>query len=197
MLGFLEPVRARFNGLVSDMTPRDRALLLGLLLSLYAGLIVGGFWLSQSILGDLRSRVATREAAMVRLEEMEAGLVRNSAKVEEIEDLLRNNATQDLPSFVEKAAAKLGLGANLKAVRAKGATTEGNLEERSYTIELERVTLAQMTDLLFELETAGFPLRIRTTRLKTSGPPGTRVLTANFEVSAYKLVESAKATEGI
>ena len=195
MSTLLEPARARFNGLVSDMTPRDRALFLGLTLSLYGGLIVGSFWLGGNILSDVRSRIAMREAAAVRLSAMEEDLARNASDAEAIEALLREHATQDLPSFVEKTALKLGLGTNLKAVKAKGTTTTGNIEEKSFTIELDKVTLAQLTDLLFEMETSGYPLRIRTTRLKTVGPPGTRVLTGSLEVSRFKIEDAAVPTE--
>jgi hypothetical protein len=116
--------------------------------------------------------------------------------VAEIEEVLRQNESQDLPSFVEKAALKLGLGANLKAVKAKGTTTTGNIEEKAFTIEIDKVTVTQLTDLLFEMETTGYPLRIRSTRLKTSGPPGSRLLSGTLEVSRFKLDESGTTTEG-
>ncbi len=194
MSTFLEPARARFNGLVSDMSPRDRALFLGLTLCLYGGLLAGALWLGGSILGDLRSRISLREEATQRLEAMEAELANNSAKAAEIEALLRANADQDLPSFVEKAALKLGLGTNLKAVRAKGTTTTGNIEDKAFSIELDKLSLGQLTDLLFELETTGYPLRIRSTRLKTVGPPGARLLSGTLEVSRFRLEEATTST---
>lgn len=196
MSALLEPARARFNGYVSDMSPRDRALFLGLTLSLYGGLLLGSLWLGSSILGDLRSRSSARESVATRLEAMESELKANSAKAAEIETVLRENANQDLPSFVEKAALKLSLGSNLKAVKAKGTTSIGNIEEKSFNIELDKISLGQLTELLFEMETTGYPLRIRTTRLKTVGPPGQRLLSGTLEVSRFKLDESGTTTEG-
>lgn len=195
MATILEPVRVRFNGYVSDMSARDRALFLGLALSLYSGLLLGSLWLGSSILGDLRSRVAAREDAAERIEEMERELAANASKADEIEKVLKEHASQDLPSFVEKAATKLSLGQNLKAVKAKGASTIGNIEEKSFNIELDKISVGQLTELLYEMETSGYPLRVQTTRLKTVGPPGTRLLSGTLEVSRYKLDESG-TTEG-
>ena len=60
---------------------------------------------------------------------------------------------------------------------------------KSYTVELDKVSLGQLTDFLFEVETNGFPMRIRSSRMKASGAAGTRVLSATFEANAYSLNE--------
>lgn len=193
---FLDPLRSRFGGLVADMSPRDRNLFLGLVLCVYLGALGAAAWGGKSFLADAQSRITAKQAAVTRLEAMETEYVANVAKVTEIEDTLRKNATQDFPSFAEKAAAKHSLGTNLKAVREKGATTEANLQVKTYTVELDRVSLAQLTDFLFELETTGYPLRIQTMRVKTNGPPGQRLLSPTFEVAAYKLDESGETAAG-
>lgn len=188
-LTFFVPVRTRFAGLVADMSPRDRNLFLGLIVSAGLAVLGGAAWGGKSLLADLNSRIATKQAALAQLEEMEAEYAANAAKVVEIEATLRQNANQDLPSYVEKAAAKHGLTSNLKAVREKGVSNQGTLEVKSYTVELDKVSLGQLTDFLFEVETNGFPMRIRSSRMKASGAAGTRVLSATFEANAYSLNE--------
>ncbi len=188
-LTIFEPVRSRFSALVADMSPRDRSLFLGLVIAAYLGALGVAAWGGKSLLSDVQSRIATKQTALTRLEAMQAEYAQNSAKVAEIEETLRTNANQDLPSYVEKAAQKVGVGTNLKAVREKGVATQGNLEEKSYTVEIDKVTLTQMTDFLFEIETNGFPMRIRTSRVKTSGAAGARLLSATFEISAYRLTD--------
>ncbi len=196
MLSFMEPLRGRFGSLVGDMSPRDRTLFLGLILFAYLGALSLAGWAGSGLLGDLQSRIATKSDALSRLEAIEGEFVANTAKVTEIEATLRTTATQDLASFVEKAAQTHDLTANLKAVREKGVTTTGNLVETSYAVELEKVTLVQLTAFLGEIEGGAYPLKVRTARLKTNGAPGTRLLTASFEVAAYKLDESATAAGG-
>lgn len=196
MLSFLEPVRTRFGGLVADMSPRDRSLFLGLVVCAYLGVLGVAAWGGKAVLSDVQSRITTKQAALVRLEDMESEYVANSAKVEDIEDTLRKNAKQEFAAYAEKSAQKHGLTTNLKAVREKGASTQGNLEEKTFTVELEKVTLAQLVDFLYEVEANGYPLKIRSSRIKASGAPGARLLTATFEVSAYKLTDDAETTEG-
>lgn len=192
MAGFtmFEPVRSRFSALVADMSPRDRSLFLGLVIAAYLGALGVTAWGGKSLLSDVQSRISTKQTALTRLESMQSEYAANSARVVEIEDTLRTNANQDLASYVEKAAQKVGVGTNLKAVREKGVSTQGNLEEKSYTVDIDKVTLTQLTDFLFEIETNGFPMRIRTSRVKTSGAAGARLLSATFEISAFRLDES-------
>lgn len=188
-MNLMEPLRQRFSGLVADMSPRDRNLFLGLVVSAYIGVLLLAGWAGKGLLDDLQSRISTRQSALTRIEALESGYVENEAKVKEIEEILRKNATEELPSYLEKAAAKHGLTGNLKAVREKGTDTEANLQEKQYTVDLDKVSVAQLTDFLFEVETNGFPMRIRTSRVKATGAPGTRLLTVAFEVSSYRLVD--------
>ncbi len=191
---FLEPVRARFHGLVADMSPRDRNLFLGLVVMAYIAILGAAGWGGKGLLADLQSRISTRETALTRLQELETQYVANEGKVKEIEDILRKNGKEELPSYVEKAAQKYGLSPNLKAVREKGSNTEGNLVEKTYTVELDKLALSQLTDFLFEVETNNYPMRIRTGRIKATGAPGTRLLGVTFEVSAFSLDESGEAS---
>lgn len=188
-----EPVRSRFNALVAEMSPRDRALFVGLVLGAYFAAFFTAFWLATGILGDLRSRAALREDALARLTTLEAGYEANAGQVREIEATLRANASQDLPSFIEKAAGKAGVTDKLKGVREKAVDTEGNLEIKVYSIELDKVSLAETVDFLHETETGGYPLRIRTGRFKTTGAAGSRLLSVSLEAAAYRLTDEAPA----
>ena len=97
---------------------------------------------------------------------------------------------------MEKASQKVGIVDNLKGVREKSARTEGNLEEKTFNVDLDKVSLGQLTSFLYEVEATGYPLQIRSTRVKASGQPGSRVLTVAMEISAVQLVEDAAAGAG-
>jgi type II secretory pathway component PulM len=187
----MEPVRARFGGLVADMSPRDRRLFLGLVLAGYGGVLFMAFWFGSTFLADLRSRIDARNDALARLRELESSYVANSSKVKDIEEELRKSADQDFQAYVEKAADKAGVSSSLKAVREKGVSEVGTLQEKTYTIELAPVSLDALTSFLYEMETGGFPLRIHTSRLKASGAAGTRTVSVALELSAFRLVEVA------
>lgn len=189
-LAFMEPIRARFGGLVADMSPRDRKLFLGLVIAGYGGAIFMAYWLGSGLLTDLDSRLKTREDALFRLGEMQVEYLRNASQVAEIEASLRENANQDFQSYVERAAQTVGIAANLKSVREKGVSEIGTLQEKTYTVEVDKVTLQQLTEFLYEVEAGGFPLKIRSNRIKTAGQEGTRTLTATLELSAFRLNEA-------
>jgi type II secretory pathway component PulM len=178
------------------MSPRDRRLFLGLVIACYGGAVFMAFWLGSGFLSDLDSRVDTRDDALMRLSSMEADYVRNADQVAAIEDSLRQNANQDFQSYVERAAATVGVTSNLKSVREKGVSELGTLQEKTYAVELDRVTVQQLSEFLFELEAGGFPLRIRTSRIKGSGQAGSRVVTASLELSAFRLNEQVPLAPG-
>ncbi|MFN7145753.1 MAG: hypothetical protein ACK4YP_18405, partial [Myxococcota bacterium] len=149
----MEPVRERFSELVATMSPRDRALFVGLVIFVLLALLGAGWWLGRSILGDVQSRVQAREEALATLEGLAAQNAAALEQVGEIEEELRRHAGQDLPSFIEKQAQGGGLSANLQGVREKQTITEGTLEEKVYTVELTKITLAQLTTFLHAIET--------------------------------------------
>lgn len=191
MTRLIENLRGRFGDLVASMTPRDRRLFVGLVIFVYIAVVGGVFWLGRAQLRDLQSRVADREQTLTLVKTLAADEAEGRDQVKTIEEELKRNATQDLPSFMEKATQKLGMSAQLLGVREKGTTTEGTLEEKTYGVELSKLTLQQLVDFLHEVETTRYPLKIRSTKVKTQTIGGQKVLNVSLEVSAFRLVEAA------
>jgi type II secretory pathway component PulM len=191
MTTVLEPVRERFAELVASMSARDRSLLVGLLAFLVIAVGGGAWWLGRSALGDVRSRISQREDTVALLNGLASDNEEAAAQVKSIEDELRKSAGQDLPSFVEKAAEKTGISANLQGVREKQVSTEGTLEEKTYTVEVTKISLQQLTDFLYEVETGGYPLKVRSMKTKAITASGVKVLNVSMEVSAFRLLEAA------
>lgn len=192
-MSLIANLRARFDGLVKSMTPRDRKLLTGLVVALPLLLLLGLGWGGRRALADLESRVVVQEEALASLKTLAVEHAQSAAKVEEIEANLRRYEGQDLASFVERAAQKTGISGNFQ-VREKAVSTEGTLEEKSFSVEVSKITLQQLVDLLYELETSGYPLRIRSMKTRVATVAGQKMLNASLEVSAFRLVETA--TEG-
>lgn len=188
-LTVMEPVRARFSELVASMSPRDRTLAIGLVVFVVLSLLGGGYWLGRSILGDVRSRVEQRESTLALIKGLAADQAEATEQVATIEAELRKSSGQDLPSFMEKAAAKVGISTNLQGVREKQVVTEGSLEEKTYTVEVSKITLDQLTEFLYEVETGGYPLRVRTMKTKATTVAGAKLLNLSLEVSAFRLLD--------
>ncbi len=190
MTTVVEPVRARFSEIVASMSARDRVLLLGLVGFGLLSLLGGGWWLGRSILSDLQGRIDDRESAVALLSGLASDQEEAAAEVARIEADLQKSADQDLPSFIEKAAEKNGISTNLQGVREKQVTTEGRLEEKSYTVEVTKLTLQQLTDFLYAVETGDYPLRVRTAKTRTTTVGGVKLLSLSLEISAFRLVEA-------
>ena len=189
----LEPVRGRFAELVATMSSRDRALFLGLTVFVVLVLLGGGWWLGRTLVGDVESRVASREETLALLRGLAAENAAAAAQVESIEAELRKNAGEDLPSFIEKKAGEVGIAANLQGVREKQIITEGTLEERTYSVEVTKITLQQLTGFLYAIETDGYPLRARSTKVKSVTQQGVKLLNVSMEISAFKLTDEGTA----
>lgn len=191
MSRFVETLRGRFGDMVAAMTPRDRKLFVGLVVFVYTAVVGGALWFGRGQIAELQGRVADREETLTLVKLLAADQVAGADQVKTIEEELKRNANQDLPSFMEKAAQKVGISGQLQGVREKGTTTERTLEDKSYGVELSKLSLQQLVDFLHEVETSRYPLKIRNAKIKSQTLAGQKVLNVTLEVSAFRLVEAA------
>jgi hypothetical protein len=153
------------------------------------GLLAGGFWWGQSTLDDLRSRVAARTDLLARLEAMARDYAGARSKAADIEAAIARHAGTDLSAFLEQAASRTGIRENLDAVREKSTTSEGDLEDKRYTVTLSRLQLPDLANFLYEAESAGYPLKVRTAKIRTLTQKDEKLLNLTLEVSAFRLIE--------
>lgn len=189
----LEPLKLRFTALVTAMSARDRKLFVGLVVAFYVGVLGLFWWVASGAVGDERSRISLQEEKLALLKSLAEDQGATKSQVERIEAKLKEYKGQDLPSFIEKAASNTGVSANLQGVREKKHTTEGDLEETSYTVDLSKVSLQQLTEFLYEIETKGYPLKVRTLKTRVQTVAGAKLLTVNIELSSFSLVASEEA----
>jgi type II secretory pathway component PulM len=188
--GLLAPIKARFGELVAGMRPRDRQLLAGLIIFVFAGGLVGLWWVADASLGGIESRLASRRQTLGTLKELVAQQANAADKQAKIEEQLRNNAGSDLASIVERTAGKVGIGDNLKGVKERATSVDGDLEEKTYGVELDRVSLQQLVEFLHEVETGGYPLQVRTMKVNTVTSAGVKVLKVTMEMSMFRLLDA-------
>ena len=192
----MERLRIRFEEIVASLSQRDRMLLAGMLVMGTVLFLGGGFWLASRKVADLESRVSDKQHTLSLLKSMQADQEAAAGQIAAIEERLKSAAGQDLPAFVEKSAQSAGIAANLQSVREKGMTTDGNLEEKTYQVEISKITLQQMVDFLHALETGGYPLKVRSSRTKTVIVTGVKSLNVSLEVAAFRLVDAASGAAG-
>lgn len=182
------PLKARFSDVLASMSPRDRKLFVGLVVGGYLVVLGGLFWFASRQLADVQSRIASAEQTLGLVTGLAADAESASADIKRIDEQMAKYAGQDLASFVERAAQKTGVSTNLQGVREKQVVTEGSVEEHMFTIDVAKVSLQQLVEFLYEIETTGYPLKIRTMKTKVVSVSGVKMLNVSMEVSAFRML---------
>ncbi len=186
----------RLQDLLSGLSPRDRALLLGMIGVALVGVLIGGAWLLNSSLAAQRDRLSERETQLNQVTALTAEHAAASEQIEAIEARIREFEGTDLQAFLEKACKNAGVSDRLNAVREKSSSVQGNLEDKQYTVTLTKLTLSEYASFLHEVEAAGYPLKIRTTKVKRRVKGEEITLDIDMDVSAFRITEEAATQEG-
>jgi type II secretory pathway component PulM len=189
----VEMVKERFSQLVATMSPRDRWLFMGLVLTVYAAILGGLWYFGHGFLADVRSRIDSEQQTLASLSGMASDQAEAATEVAHIEAELKKNAGTDLSTFVEKAAQKIGISTSLQ-VRERETSADGNLESKTFSVEVQKISLQQVKDFLYELESTGYPLKVTGARFKTTTLAGVKVLNVSLDVTAFRLIEIATET---
>lgn len=187
------PYRSRLQRALEGMSARDRMLLYGLIIVFTLVFIgLGGAALFGHI-DSLKERCATRTAQLNMISELRLEFEEARAREKELESALEGHEDTTLSAFLEQSADKVQIRDKLKQVKERSLTTTANLEEKTYSVELSRVELGQLVDFLYVVETSGYPLLIRNTKIKTIYVSGQKLLNVDFEISAFRLTGEQEA----
>ena len=183
-------LQERLQDLLASMSPRDRSLFIGMVTALIFAVVFGSVYAMNRSLSSLDQRIDDREQTLQLVTVMAEEYQASSAQVEQIEAELRRHAGTDLSAFLEQSAEKTGIKAQLDAVKEKSTAEEGSLQEKLYAVSLSDLETSQLASFLVEIETAGFPMKIRSLKVKTRGRAGEKKLRVDMDVSAFKLLET-------
>jgi hypothetical protein len=184
----LDAILDRIQGILADMTPRDRSLALGLVVVFLVGIVAGTSWWMKSTLDALQGRLDERAKNVQFVYDAAQEYVDGQANLQVLEQDLQKTAGVDLSAFLEQAAQKASIDSP-DSVREKSTVQEGNLEEKLYTVTLNDISTQQLAEFLYEAEAAGYPLKIRSTKVKTRTKKDEKLLQVNMEISAFRAIE--------
>ena len=178
----------RIQDLLADMTPRDRMLLLGLTITLLVAIVAGSSYAMKKSLDTLEARVKERASDVQFVYVTAQEYADAQANLQVLEADLQKTSSVDLSAFLEQAAQKASIDSP-DSVREKSSATEGNLEEKQFTVTLNDISLQQLSEFLYEAEASGYPLKIRTTKVKTKTKKDEKLLQVNMDISAFRAVQ--------
>jgi type II secretory pathway component PulM len=184
----IEELLDRIQDVLADMTPRDRMLLLGLTIALLVAIVVGSSYAMKKSLDTLEARVNERANDVQYVYATAQEYADAQANLQVLEADLQKTSAVDLSAFLEQAAQKASIDSP-DSVREKSSTTEGNLEEKQFTVTLNDISQQQLAEFLYEAEASGYPLKIRTTKVKTRTKKDEKLLQVNMDISAFRAVQ--------
>jgi type II secretory pathway component PulM len=188
----IKDLLARAEASLGALSPRDRTLVVGLLaVGTLTALLVGGLAMRSS-LRSAESKVQARLETLQLIEALASDHAAADERAAEIAAQMKVHSGTELSAFLEQAARNAQVGDKLDAVREKSASTTGDVEEKVYAVSITRLSVPEMTRFLAEVETKGYPLRIRSFKVKTrSRADEPKQVDVSMDVSAFKIVAAA------
>ena len=196
-------IQAKFNTIalriqdgLAGLGDRDRRLFMGLTGCIFVGLLWGGAYAMKLSVDSVNTKVEFREKALRTATIMAMEFQANEATALLISEALEAHKTTNLSAFLEKAAQSVGIADRLDSVKASSTSVNGDLEETLYAAQFSKLSLEDATNFLFEIETSGFPLVVKTARFKTRRRKGDREIKLTLDIAAYKAIVVDQGGEG-
>ncbi len=183
----LQPIIERIQDQLATMSERDRKLLLGLIVVAVFAVVGGGIWWMKGNLDALEGRVADREQTLHRVKVLATEYNDSKAQAEEIAARIAEHQGTDLSAFLEQVAAKASVSDRLDSVRQKSTTDDGDLVDTVYAVKLTRLMQDELATFLYEVESSGYPLRVRTMQVNARKRGGEIMLNVDLDISAYRV----------
>ena len=183
----------RIQEMLGGLKPRDRLLLLGLMSFALFALVVGSAVAMNRAITSQRNLLEDRQKALSDVTAMAAAHAGRASDLSDIEGQIKEHGSTDLQSFLAQAANSVGISDRLDSVRPKSTTPDQDLEDDLYSVALSNLTLEEYANFLYEIESAGYPLKIRTTKVRVrSHGTDPKTLMVDMDISAFRLVDAAK-----
>jgi type II secretory pathway component PulM len=173
---------------LADMTPRDRALLLGTVAFFAIALVGGAVWWMRSSLSALEGRLDDRQEALRRVQILAADFDETRNQTATIEAAIQKHASTSLSTFLEQAAQRAKVADKLDQVKERSTTVTGTLEEKTFAVKLSKLDQAQLNAFLYHTETQGYPLQVQGMKVKTRKSGEDMLLDVEIDIAAYKVV---------
>lgn len=170
------------------LSPRDRRLLVGLVLFLLF-VITGGFWyMLHSTLQDKASRVAIAKESYARIQKLEAEYRTADGQFQSQKGRLEQAQRQPVTTWVEDLANRHQLRDALSAVRETSREQVGDIQQVRYTVEMKRAQQEPLYRFLYELETSGFPAKVETASFRVASVREEKQMDLTLDIMVLSLL---------
>jgi len=173
---------------LDSLSPRDRKLLAGLIA--FLGLLFVGFvaLTLRGRLEDKASRVVTAKQSLEAMQELQQEYVVDSKRVDQATERLEEFGDKPLSAYVEETARRVDASDELSVSKQQSENQSG-FEQTRYKVDLRRVPLDAALQVIYDLETSGYPLEVDSAELRSIHVKDQTMVRVTLEITAYSLAE--------
>ena len=176
----------KIGSLWNTLSRRDRRLMVVMVtgLTLFFGyFIVTGM---RSKVRSLETSVTAKQRDLNTINSMIADLEESRARMAELEGQLGGYQDFSVSGFLENTGDELKIADSIKGINDQGLTEGTFFDEHRYEVVLKKITLEQLVNYLFKVQSAAEPMRIDRLTIR-SNTRNREELSANVEVVFSKL----------
>jgi hypothetical protein len=182
-------IRGAIDAQLEGLSIRERRLISGLILLFCAVISVVVIGTVRSTLNEQAENIQMQKDKIAEIEAMKVQYARSQAIIASAEERQKKWEGKAPSAFFEQIAGELELREEL-AVNKQGTESEGAFNRTTYRITVRRLSLQQAVQLLYDIETSGYPIRIDNVTLRTLRTGDEKVLTANLDAVHFVLKET-------
>ena len=176
----------KISSLWNTLSRRDRRLMVVLVVGLT--LFVGFFVVTgiRSRVRSLSTSVQSKQRDLNTINSMIADLEESRSRIEELEARLEGYGDFSVSGFLESTGDELKIADNIKGINDQGMTEGAFFAEHRYEVVLKKVTLEQLVNYMYKIQSAPQPLRIDRVVVRAN-TRNREELSANVEVVFSRL----------
>ncbi len=154
-------------GRLSQLEKRELIMLgCGALFAIVVLLYIGIYEPYQNALTSAGKAIAAKRRQIVEVQQLQAEYFSLQEMTKNIEGQLAKRSGLSALALLENIASTVGSRENLSYIRPQPAQTQGEIYIENLDIKLEKLTLQQVLQLLWNIDTAKTPMQIKNLRLK-------------------------------
>jgi len=177
----------RIQDSLGQMSARERKMVIGGGIAIVITIVFGGVWGASSHIGKLDQQVHDREDSLRQVQLLAMDHASNIEKAAKIQKILKDSRNTTVQSFVEKKAAEVGIQRDrLDSIKGKSPVNKADLEETAFTVQLSKLSLEDAMNFVHVIETANYPLVVRSAKFKTRKISGEKLIRLTLELAAYR-----------
>jgi len=152
---------------LSQLEKREQIMLLvGAVFLIAVLLFVGVYEPYRNTLSGMHRTIAARQRQIQEVRQLQAEYNGLQQQMKRTESKLGRSSGLSALALLENIASNVGSRENLSYIRPQPAQTQGEISIENLDIKLDRLSLQQVLQLLWEIETAKTPMQIKNLRIK-------------------------------